>query len=33
MSLILIWLTASFFGAVLLIVVIFWFLERKFRDD
>jgi hypothetical protein len=33
MSLIFIWLIASFFGAILLIVVIFWFLGRKFGDD
>jgi len=32
-SLIFIWLGASFVGAVLLIVVIFWIAERYFKDD
>jgi hypothetical protein len=33
MSLIFVWLAASFAGAILLILLIFWIAGRYFRDD
>jgi hypothetical protein len=33
MPLVLIWLTAGFAGAAVLVVLLFWIAERYFRDD
>jgi hypothetical protein len=33
MSFVFIWLTAGFVGAVILILVLFWFAGRYFKDD